>query len=88
MPALDKGWMLYGSIRRSHSTGAMHSSPNADRSADYEAAAEALADAAEDLMYCEEDSPGQHLSLLEAAWERFARVADARKAKATPQDDA
>jgi hypothetical protein len=41
----------------------------------YERAAETLADIAEDLMYCEEDVPGEHLSALQAAWQHFVEVA-------------
>lgn len=42
---------------------------------DYERAADALADAAEDLLTAEESEPGQHQRDLEEAWLRFAKVA-------------
>lgn len=41
----------------------------------YERAAEALADAAEDFMYTVDEKPGENLSVLQAAWQHFAKVA-------------
>ncbi len=58
--------------------------PNGPREEATRRTAGALADAAEDLLWCQEEHEGQHREALRAAWQHYVDVADDRPRNQNP----